>query len=54
MKKHLEKKLSLNKITIVSLESKEMNHMKGGRPSLDYTCFDTDCGQYCTLPPYCN
>ena len=53
MKKHFQGKLSLNKTTVVSLESKEMNHMQGGGITRDYTCFDTDCGLTCTCPPYC-
>lgn len=53
MKKQLNKKLLLNKTTVVSLEGKEMKDMKGGYISAGGTCLDTDCNTYCTYPEYC-
>ena len=53
MKKNLNKKLLLNKKTVVSLESNEMKDMKGGYISAGGTCM-TDCGTYCTYPEYCD
>ena len=51
MKKNLSKKLLLNKVTIVSLDEREMRHMKGGHISAGGTCV-TDC-DHCTDPIYC-
>lgn len=52
MKKRLNKKLFLNKSTVVSLESKEMKHANGGKGSFYYTCI-TAC-LFCTDPEYCD
>ena len=51
MKKNLNKKLLLNKNTVVSLETKEMKDMKGGYISAGGTCL-SDCAD-CTNPAYC-
>ncbi len=53
MKKQLNKKLLLNKSTVVSLENREMKSLKGGYISAPgYTCY-SEC-YYCTEARYCN
>jgi natural product precursor len=51
MKKNLSKKLLLNKNTVVSLDTRELNDMRGGYISWRGTCL-SDCDD-CTHPAYC-